>query len=112
MTRVPKGWGFELWIWNEAYCGKLLHFYKGKRCSYHYHKEKDEVFYLHAGRIRLLYGADDDYGAARELVLEPGMRFHVSPGLRHQMIALEESDLYEFSTHHRDEDSYRVVRGD
>ena len=42
---VPKGWGFEKWIVNnEEYCGKLLYFAKGKRCSWHYHVLKDEVF--------------------------------------------------------------------
>ena len=33
---VPKGWGFEKWFHNsEKYCGKLLYFVKGKKCSYH-----------------------------------------------------------------------------
>ncbi|HBY66694.1 MAG TPA: cupin domain-containing protein, partial [Flavobacteriaceae bacterium] len=45
MNFVPKGWGFEKWIVNnEEYCGKLLYFVKGKRCSWHFHKLKDEVF--------------------------------------------------------------------
>ena len=44
MKFVPKGWGFEKWIVNKPeYCGKLLYFVKGKRCSWHYHKIKDEV---------------------------------------------------------------------
>ena len=47
---VPKGWGYEKWICNtEEYCGKLLHFIKGKRCSWHYHVLKDETFYLEEG---------------------------------------------------------------
>ena len=42
---VPKGWGHEKWIVNnEKYCGKLLFFEKGKRCSWHYHKEKKKHF--------------------------------------------------------------------
>ena len=44
---VPKGWGHEKWIVNtEEYCGKLLFFEEGKRCSFNYHKSKDETFYL------------------------------------------------------------------
>ena len=31
--RHPKGWGFEDWIANGEYCGKLLFFEKGKRKS-------------------------------------------------------------------------------
>ena len=41
---VPKGWGYEKWICNTSeYCGKLLFFAKGKRCSWHYHLLKDET---------------------------------------------------------------------
>ena len=47
---VPKGWGFEKWIVNcEEYCGKLLYIIKGKKCSWHFHKLKDEVFYVQSG---------------------------------------------------------------
>ena len=42
---VSKGWGYEKWIANSpSYCGKLLFIAKGKKCSWHYHKLKDEVF--------------------------------------------------------------------
>ena len=110
---VPKGWGFEKWIVNcEEYCGKLLYFVKGKRCSWHYHKLKDEVFYIQSGRILLKYSDDDDLGKANSVILEPGDRFHVYRGLRHQMIAMLDTELFEFSTQHFDSDSYRVIKGD
>ena len=49
---VPKGWGHEKWIVNnDEYCGKLLFFEEGKRCSWHYHKIKDETFYLQSGKL-------------------------------------------------------------
>jgi hypothetical protein len=31
---------------------------------------------------------------------------------RHQMLALEDTELFEFSTEHFDEDSHRVIPGD
>jgi len=112
-VHVKKGWGFEDWIYNGAdYCGKILSFEKGKKCSYHYHAIKDEVLFLHSGKIIMKYGDQDDLDAASEIVMEPGMAFHVTPQLRHQMIAEEDSLMYEFSTHHEDSDSYRIVRGD
>ena len=112
-TIHTKGWGHEEWIVNnDLYCGKLLHFQSGKRCSFHYHKLKTETFYLQAGRLKVLYSNTDDIKAADEIVLRPGGIFHVPIGLRHQMIALEDSDLFEFSTQHLEEDSYRIVRGD
>ena len=110
---VSKGWGFEKWIVNnEKYCGKLLYFAKNMRCSWHYHKIKDEVFYIQSGKILVKYSDDDDLRLAKEIVLEPGDRFHVYVGLRHQMIALEDTELFEFSTQHFDSDSYRIVKGD
>jgi hypothetical protein len=36
----------------------------------------------------------------------------VAPGFVHQMEALEDSELFEFSTQHFDTDSYRLVKGD
>ena len=110
---VPKGWGYEKWICNtEEYCGKLLHFIKGKRCSWHYHKIKDETFYLQEGKLHVWYSDDDDRGNAKDVILERGDKFHVYRGLRHQMLALEDTDMFEFSTQHFDEDSYRVIKGD
>ena len=87
---VSKGWGFEKWIVNcEEYCGKVLYFVKGKRCSWHYHKLKDEVFYVQSGKILIKYSDLDDLISSHERILERGERFHVYRGLRHQMIALE-----------------------
>ena len=85
---------------------------KGKRCSWHYHNLKDETFYLQSGRILLYYGDSDDLAKANDCILEPGDKFHIYRGLRHQMIAVESSELFEFSTEHFDEDSYRVIKGD
>ena len=110
---VPKGWGFEKWIVNNSeYCGKLLYFVKGKRCSWHYHKLKDEVFYVQSGKLKVFYSDDDDLKSAKSIILEKGDNFHVYRGLKHQMLALQDTELYEFSTQHFDEDSYRIIKGD
>jgi quercetin dioxygenase-like cupin family protein len=110
---VPKGWGFEKWIVNtEEYCGKLLYFVKGKKCSWHYHKLKDETFYIQSGKILLKYSDGDEMAYADEIVLNRGDKFHIYRGLRHQMFALEDTELFEFSTQHFDEDSYRLSKGD
>ena len=110
---VSKGWGFEKWIVNcEEYCGKLLYFVKGKKCSWHYHKLKDEVFYVQSGKIIVKYSDRDDLNCAQEKTLRAGDNFHVYRGLRHQMTALEDTELFEFSTQHFDEDSIRISRGD
>ena len=113
MKHVDKGWGWERWIVNKPqYCGKLLFFEKGKKCSFHYHILKDETFYLQSGKLILRYSDGDSLEEAEEIVLEPGDKFYIYPGLRHQMEAIEDSELFEFSTEHFDSDSYRVQRGD
>jgi len=110
---VSKGWGFEKWIVNNSeYCGKLLYFVKGGKCSFHYHVLKDETFYVQSGKIILKYNDIDDLDDANEIILSQGDKFHVRRGLRHQMIALEDTELFEFSTQHFETDSIRVVPGD
>jgi mannose-6-phosphate isomerase-like protein (cupin superfamily) len=113
MKHVEKGWGYEKWIVNkEAYCGKLLFFRQGTQCSWHYHKIKDETFYLQSGRLQIFYGWDDSLEEAKILIMSPGDNFHVPIYTRHRMFALEDSELFEFSTQHFDEDSYRIEKGD
>jgi len=108
-----KGWGSEQWIINtNLYCGKLLTFQEGKRCSFHYHKLKTETFFLDSGLIEIKFSYGDVLEQAESTLLFPGESFHVPLGLRHQMCAVEDSRLYEFSTEHFEEDSYRIVKGD
>lgn len=113
MNHVDKGWGWERWVVNnEEYCGKLLFFKANKRCSWHYHVLKDEVFYLQSGLMVVKYSEEDDLENAEQVILNPGDNFHVYRGLRHQMIAIQDSELFEFSTQHFDSDSYRIIKGD
>lgn len=110
---VPKGWGYEKWIVNkEEYCGKILWFAKGKKCSWHYHKLKDEVFYIRKGKLQVTYGYDENIKKAKNVILNSGDNFYVKTGLIHQMKAIKDTEMFEFSTQHFDEDSYRVTKGD
>ena len=110
---VPKGWGFEKWIHNsELYCGKLLYFVKGRKCSWHYHNLKDETFYVQSGKIKVYFSESNDLNTAKTTILSQGDNFHVYKGLRHRMEALEDTELFEFSTQHFDSDSYRIEKGD
>ena len=58
------------------------------------------------------YSEEDDLENAHETILGPGDNFHIYRGLRHQMIALQDTELFEFSTQHFDSDSYRIQKGD
>ena len=109
----PKGWGREVWIANNThYCGKILEIAKGKRCSLHFHKLKTESFYLRRGRLQIRVKEATDTQTIHEFELYERECMDVLPGLVHQMEALEDSELYEFSTQHFESDSYRLVKGD
>jgi len=108
---VPKGWGGEIWVHNdELYCGKKLVLRQGKRCSLHYHRLKTETFYLQAGKVQLELKFAD--GRAETLIMEPGDAVHLPAGTLHRYTGLEESEIFEFSTQHFDEDTVRVEPGD
>ena len=110
---VSKGWGREVWIANnELYCGKILEIRAGKKCSLHYHRLKTESFYLRTGRLRVRVKESSDSRAINEFELEAGQCIDIPIGFVHQMEALEDSELYEFSTQHFDSDSHRLVAGD
>ena len=108
---VPKGWGWENWIVNKKeYCGKILFVKRGKRCSLHYHKIKDEVFYIQSGTVLLEIQTEPEY--LDEYRLTAGDSFHIPTGLTHRFTGLTDAYIVEFSTEHFDEDSYRLVKGD
>jgi quercetin dioxygenase-like cupin family protein len=123
---VEKGWGSEELIVNKKeYCGKLLKFTNGKKCSVHYHVLKDETFYLHKGRVEMhwidptIYEGLNDEDMLKEFdekhqikILEAGDSFYVPQHRVHQVVALEDSEVFEFSTIHFDSDSYRLRKGD
>jgi mannose-6-phosphate isomerase-like protein (cupin superfamily) len=111
--RVEKGWGYELWIHNdEKYCGKLLFFNKGKRCSLHYHELKTETFYLQSGKLECTFYMLDKPDDVTTVIMNPGDVKEIPIRLVHQMHALEDCELFEFSTQHFDTDSHRIKKGD
>jgi mannose-6-phosphate isomerase-like protein (cupin superfamily) len=110
---VPKGWGREVWIANNhLYCGKVLEIRKGKRCSLHFHELKTESFYLRVGRLKVRVKESRTSEAVDEFELNAGECMDIPRGLVHQMEALEDVELLEFSTQHFDSDSHRIAPGD
>lgn len=102
----PKVWGHEEWIINEAeYCGKKLVFKAGYRCSLHYHKIKDETWYVTYGKV-LVEVIDGDKKIER--IMTVGDAQQIKPGVVHRISALTNAEVIEFSTHHMEEDSYRI----
>jgi mannose-6-phosphate isomerase-like protein (cupin superfamily) len=114
MEQVKKTWGWEKWFANtDAYCGKEIFVRKDKWSSngkYHYHKIKDETFYVTRGILRLdMFMEGNDFPTT--FTLEKGDSMRVVPGIRHRFTAMNIMGCHfmEASTTHREEDSYRCV---
>lgn len=110
--KVEKSWGWELWFANTArYCGKLL-FVKwndwSSKGAYHYHKIKDETFFVISGTLKLEYVTLD--GEFKSMLLRENESFRVHTQMKHKFTAAtpEGCKFIEASTTHRDSDSYRV----
>ena len=109
---VKKGWGKEIWfVNNDEYCGKILCFDKGKKFSMHYHVEKKETWYIAKGKF-LFSWICHQKGIVYNEYLNIGDVITNERGEAHQMEALEDSEIFEVSTFHKDSDSYRIEKGD
>ena len=109
---VPKGWGKEvIFVNNDEYCGKLLCFEKDKKFSMHYHIKKKETWYVSKGSFILIW-VETDTGTTHTEYLKVGDVITNERGEPHQLIALEDSEVFEVSTKHYDEDSFRMWKGD
>lgn len=116
MTRlsgfVKKGWGHELiWTTNDKYCGKLMKFNKGAKFSMHFHREKDESWYVLDG-IFLVHWINTLTADITTTKLKPGDVWRNEPLVPHQVECIEEGTIIEVSTPDSVEDNYRVGKGD
>jgi mannose-6-phosphate isomerase-like protein (cupin superfamily) len=116
MTRlegfVEKGWGHELiWATNDKYCGKLMKFNTGAKFSMHFHREKDESWYVLDGEFLVHWINTKDASVTTEK-LTAGSTWHNEPLLPHQIECLQEGTIIEVSTPDSVEDNYRVMPGD
>lgn len=103
MITRKKVWGEEKVICNnEKYCGKFLYLNRGAKSSLHYHKVKDETFYIAKGKVNFTLGK-------QELILEEGNSIRIYPKHEHSFEGLEDSIIIEFSTQHNESDVMRLT---
>ncbi len=94
---VDKPWGHELiWAITDRYVGKILHIKKGHSLSLQYHVKKDETVMVLRGKMAFTHYREHEAPQITELA--PNQPFHVTPGLRHRMTAVEDTDVIEVST--------------
>jgi mannose-6-phosphate isomerase-like protein (cupin superfamily) len=109
--RVDKPWGHELiWAKTDDYAGKLLFVRAGCSLSLQFHKEKDESWYVLAGRAEVELG-EVGQAVTKSEVVGAGAAFRFRPGTVHRVQAVEDTTILEVSTPQLDdivrlEDSY------
>ena len=110
--KVDKAWGHELWVYNdEEYCGKLLVFEDTyQKFSMHYHMIKKESWYVQQGKFKFDW-IDTETATLHTNVLDVGDSVTIERGQPHQLTALKPNSIvFEVSTEHFDEDSYRIYK--
>jgi mannose-6-phosphate isomerase-like protein (cupin superfamily) len=111
-ANVRKRWGGETVICNnEEFCGKMLRFKAGAKFSMHFHRDKREVFHVLSGYL-MLTTINTETAQQRTIYLSDGATVEIPRLLPHRLTAMSDSVVIEFSTRHRDSDSYRVAPGD
>lgn len=109
---IPKKWGSELIIHNDdEYCGKILRFHTGAKFSMHFHIKKKETWYVASGEFTI-HWIDTKTGDEHHRTLNVGDIVEVERGDPHQLFCVKQGDIFEVSTPHFDDDSYRVRKGD
>lgn len=104
---VDKLWGKEAWLVNDKganYCIKRMLLNPGYRCSEHYHKVKDETFYVLEGIVRLVVNGE-------EHILETDDFMRIEPFDIHYFEAVTPNGalFLECSTYHDDNDVVRMT---
>jgi mannose-6-phosphate isomerase-like protein (cupin superfamily) len=96
-ARVEKPWGYEdRWAITDRYLGKILHIDAGQALSLQYHNAKDETILIVRGEMDLQL--DDDSGELVTHRLREGDTVHITPGRKHRMTAVIDTDIFEVST--------------
>lgn len=96
-SKVDKPWGYELrWAITDRYLGKILHIKRGEALSLQYHERKDEYLYVLNGELDMELGSPGGELAVHRM--RQGDTLHITPGTRHRMTAIEDTDMFEVST--------------
>lgn len=110
--KVEKGWGSEeIWVSNDQYCSKFMHFNEGARFSMHFHAKKMETWFVLEGTF-LVEVINTQDAFVKTFPLEKGSVWHNDPLVPHRLICLEAGTILEVSTPDSVEDNYRVGPGD
>ena len=105
----------KYWGWIKTCCAtedftlKHIFMYKDSQSSLEYHVKKDENYYILSGKLKI--GLRIGRAENKEIILKEGDIYHIPPGLMHMRIALEDTQIIEWSNKDNDSDSHIVEDG-
>ena len=103
-----KGEFVQISHWEEIRHLALFEIKKGFFRGSHFHRQKEEVFYVVRGRIRARF-VDTETDERGEFVLEEGDKIRIEPLCGHILHGLEDSMVVEYSPQFYDiEDNFRI----
>lgn len=102
-TESEKPWGGEIsWSNNASNIVKTLTLRKGRRNSFKYNTNKDEMLICGAGKVKVYFGDEDlitkNIGDLKVDVLEPGSALIVQSHCPYRLEAIEDSIILEVSS--------------
>ena len=112
MDDIVKIWGRERVIANHGlYCGKILFVEPGYQSSLHYHRIKDETFYVDSGEVSLEIFLDTARPREKHVLrLKKGQSIRIEPLTPHRFRSAtsDPAKIIEVSTYHDDDDVVRI----
>jgi len=105
----------KYWGWIKTCCAtndftlKHIFMYKDSQSSLEYHVKKDENYYILSGKLKV--GLRIGRAENKEVILNEGDVYHISPGLMHMRFAIEDTHIIEWSNKDDDSDSHIVEDG-
>jgi len=104
---VSKSWGLEIHFCNNNnYCMKYLVYFKNNQSSFHFHEIKTELWYCLYGKFDCIMQKG---GNKKIFKITSGDKLEISPKVKHQLRALDNSIILEVSTRDYPEDSIKLA---
>ncbi len=110
--KINKPWGFEIKFSPPgfAHTGKVLYIEEGKRFSFQYHDEKEEVLFLFSGQAKIWI--ENSEGEIEKKPMKPKEGYLIKKNQKHRVEAVSDCYIFEVSgiekgTTFRIEDDYQ-----
>ena len=108
--KINKYWGsIQSIVANQNFTLKIIKMNANSQSSMEYHVFKDENYYVASGKLKL--GLRIGRAKNISVILNAGDVYHIPPGLMHMRIAIEDTEIIEWSNKDDDSDSNIVEDG-